>query len=465
MVRLKLILVSVLVIIVNYSIITAQETTLTNIDVIYLLDISRSMNQEGLFQNIKERLKQLIEERKNGDRVILGTFSDDVLWPVQVDIRDIEDIKDIKKIIDNLKAEGEWTWLAKALKETKEKAQDLKTRSPGKTLIIYMLTDCINDPPPEIKKIEPPWDFVEVVLQYFEDYKTSDTFIYLLSYRPLKPGERKELTARTHIIPIEPQGPLPIPRIRVSFTGFNFDEVNLSKGEVTCPGEIIIDDIQDIHPGEQIHLISQEPFKVNPESIICKEVGHKETIHITIPTGLQPGEHVEQIQLSAPRAAVEPSRLVFSFVIPGASKTGAMNDILKLIFLLLVVVLLFILYDAILREKSVWLEYPAEERTEEAKLKGWNKTYLGEKAANKYIDLKLPDHYIQRERFKNSIFSVQEGEQKTKISFGEDIQYRDTEGNEVILRFHQKQPLETSQEKSQEESDISSPLDDIFGKK
>jgi hypothetical protein len=292
---------------------SAEETTPTS--VIYLLDVSGSMSKGGLFENIKVRLKELVTERKVGDEVILGTFSDSVLWPVRVNIRGSREITDIKKIVDHLEAKGLWTWMSRAFKETKDKAQDIKAKSPETRLMIYILTDCINDPPPEVKKAEPPWKFVEVLLEYFEGFKAEETYIYLLSYRPLKPEEKKEIEEKTVIVPteVEPGKPPIFPRIVLSVSGFDFGKVDLSEGEVTQTGEIRVQDLQDVEPGKEVQFIPPPGFKVEPKTIECKEPGQKERVSIIIPSDLHPGEHAEFVKVRCEKASVEPSKLKFFF--------------------------------------------------------------------------------------------------------------------------------------------------------
>lgn len=446
----------------------AQEITPTT--VIYLLDVSGSMKKGGLFENIKGRLKELAGERKIGDMVVLGTFSEDVFWPLKVEIHSLEDISDIKRVIDNLKAEGPWTWMSKAFKETKEKAQDIRAKSPERRLMVYMLTDCINDPPPEVKKIEPPWKFIEVLLNYFEGFKAKDTYIYLLSYRTLEPEEKTKIEKNTPIVVKEPgAADRPIPLIKLSFSGFNFGKIDPSKGGITRTGEVSVDDLQDVEPGENVQLISPAGFEVEPETVACEKKGQKERVSITIPSDLQPGEHAEIIKLRCEEAPVEPPELKFSFFIHRGTKPGkginGIGKLLKMILPLLILVLLFILYDAFIREKAIWVEKAGEGRTEEVELKGWEKVYLGEKLADKYITFGLPKHYLQRAKLKTHAFLIEEGGEKKRMIFGEDMPpCKDPDEGEVSLRFYEKEPIEEGLTEKKEETKGSSPWDRIEGK-
>lgn len=460
--RLRLIILSALFVLITCFSTSAEETTSTN--VIYLLDVSGSMKEKGLFENIKGRLKELVGERKVGDTVILGTFSENVLWPLKVEIRTPEDISEIKKIIDNLKAEGPWTWMSKAFKETIEKAQDIRAKSPESRVMIYMLTDCINDPPPEVKRIEPPWIFIEVLLHYFEGFKAKDTYVYLLSYRPLEPEEREKIEEKTVIVPVYPETKK-FPRIVLTISGFMFGQIDLSKGDVTRSGEISIADFQDIEPGEKVQLIPPPGFKVEPGTIVCKERGQKEKVTIIIPSSIQIGKHTEIVKLYCEKAVVEPPELEFSFFVEMKPKAGIMDKLLKMLLPLLILIILFIIYDTFIRSKTIWVEKTDELRAEEIELKGWKKVYLGEKLADKYVTFGLPKHYLQRIRLKGHVVLRDEGGDKNKIIFGEDIKCKDPDGNEVSLRFYENEPIkETIEQIGQEPEAPSIILDRIEGK-
>jgi len=552
MYRLKSIIFYVITTLLFCDTALAQMPTPTT--VIYLLDVSGSMKSGGLFKNIQGRLKELVGERKVGDTVVLGTFSDDVFWPLKVEIHSIDDINDIKRVIDNLKAEGPWTWMSKAFKETKEKAQEIRAKSPESGLIVYILTDCKNDPPPHIKTVEPPWGFVEVILKYFEGFEAKGAYVYLFSYRTLDPEEKKEIEEKTPLVVKEPKEVAhPMPQIKLSFSGFDFGEIDLFKGKITRSGEISVDDFQDVETGEKVQLISPAGFDVKPEFITCKEKGQKESVAITIPSNLQPGEHTEIIKLQSEKATVEPPKLKFSFLVtkietphiklsfsgfdfgeidlfkgkitrsgeisvddfqdvetgekvqlispagfdvkpefitckekgqkesvaitipsnlqPGEHteiiklqsekatveppklkfsflvtkiENGKISKLFKMILPLIILALLFILYDALIKTKTIWIEKIGDDKTKDVQLRGWKKVYLGEKLVEKYITFGLSKHYIRRARLQNTIFLIEEGGGKRAIIPGQDVQCKDVDGDESTLRFYEEEPMKRS---------------------
>ena len=442
MYRLKSIIFYVITTLLFCDTALAQMPTPTT--VIYLLDVSGSMKSGGLFKNIQGRLKELVGERKVGDTVVLGTFSDDVFWPLKVEIHSIDDINDIKRVIDNLKAEGPWTWMSKAFKETKEKAQEIRAKSPESGLIVYILTDCKNDPPPHIKTVEPPWGFVEVILKYFEGFEAKGAYVYLFSYRTLDPEEKKEIEEKTPLVVKEPKEVAhPMPQIKLSFSGFDFGEIDLFKGKITRSGEISVDDFQDVETGEKVQLISPAGFDVKPEFITCKEKGQKESVAITIPSNLQPGEHTEIIKLQSEKATVEPPKLKFSFLVTKI-ENGKISKLFKMILPLIILALLFILYDALIKTKTIWIEKIGDDKTKDVQLRGWKKVYLGEKLVEKYITFGLSKHYIRRARLQNTIFLIEEGGGKRAIIPGQDVQCKDVDGDESTLRFYEEEPMKRS---------------------
>lgn len=457
--RLITIILSIVFIIASFSTTIAQDTD--SMSVIYLLDVSGSMNEEGLFDNIKQRLKTLISERKVGDRVIIGVFSDDVRWPVQYDISDDEDINEIKEVIDDLKAKGNWTWLSEAFKQTKEKADDIRKRFPKKSLMLYILTDCINDPPPRIKRIEPTMSFIEVLRKYFEGFSAEDTFIYLLSYGPLSPPLRDSIRVITD--PIVPRTPT-IPKIKLSFTEFDSIEVELSKEETTQIdiGEITIEEFQDVSPIVNIELSPPESCQVKPTIIEADKKGQIEKISITIPSNLEPGNYKKKIKLSSEEAIVEPPQLTFSFTIP-ESKNDFYSNLIGIMVSLLFIILVLTLLDAFIRSKTIWVKKLEDGKTEEIDLKGWKRFYLGEKPSGKY-DFGLPKHFIRRVMFKKSIFIQDEGGEKIFIVFNEDVHRNDVNGNKITLQFSENKPDEEIKIPKNKEDDTGIPIPTIWDK-
>ncbi len=466
--RLKLVILSIALIFGSFGLcflVLAQERAPTA--VIYLLDVSGSMKKGGLFENIKGRLKELVEEMDIGDQVVLITFGNEKdTGPVlDIPIDNKNDIKYVKGRIDALKAESPWTWMSKAFEVTKNKAEDIRAKVPHGRIMIYILTDCINDPPPHAKRIEPPWKFVEVLLKYFEDFEVKDTYIYLLSYRPLKPEEKKEIQKETDIIVTQPEEKK-FSRILLTLSGFKFGEIDLSKGEVICSGEISVHDLQDVKPGVGIKLIPPHDFRVKPETIVCREIGQKESVSVTIPSNLQLGEYTEIAKLHCEKAVVEPSELKISFFvhkIGGMEPVGGMiNNTFKMILPLLIFILLLILFDALIRVKTIWIEETGEERIKNVNLKGWKKVYLGERLLDEYVDFGLSKHYIQRPWLRNFVLLIEEGGGRNRIVFGEDMPpCKDPDGNKIFLHFYDKEPI-IKEGPKEEEGEIFESRSDIF---
>lgn len=446
---------------------SAQDSPATT--VIYLLDVSGSMNRGGLFNSIQKRLSELVAERRPGDVVILGTFSESVQWPVKVRIEGPSDIQAIQRIIMGLKARGPWTWMSTAFAETVAKAQESRAASPQGRVLIYILTDCINDPPPEVKGKEPPWKFLEVLLKYFEGFKAESTNVYLLSYRPLTSEEKQTIESKTPIVVREPQAQQPIPRIRISPSRFDFQTVDVSEGKVTKVAEITVEAIQDVKPGETLELIPPDGFEIEPRSVEVRAVGQRERLRLTVPSGLDPGPKSGTIRLWSRTAEVEPGEIPFTLTVVDKKSKDQEDGIWKVLGILLVllaVALLAIIFDGLVRTKSIWVEAVAEERIEKADLKGWQKVYLGERLAGRYLNFGLPRHYLRRAWLGSVIYLGEEtGNRRRTSGSSEDFPCKDPDGREVVLRFHEQAPATTGRGDVAAEAgpEGPSPLDSVKG--
>lgn len=224
---------------------------------IFVIDTSGSMRRRGLFDNIKRELRQIIDEEEIGSHILILTFDEEVGIKVNKKIETEEDRDNIKSIVDNLKATGPWTWMTRAFERTVEAAEVIKKAYPQERLTISLLTDGRNDPPPDID--EPPMKFVEVLVEYFKDFKIKDTYIYLLSYRPLEDEERGKIEEETPVKTLEPTVPEPIPRIKLEFSDFDLGEVDLSQERKTRSGWITIDKLPKTAKGREIRLTPSTP--------------------------------------------------------------------------------------------------------------------------------------------------------------------------------------------------------------
>ncbi len=123
----------------------------SNKDVILVLDTSLSMVGQGgenIFDNVKTSIKTYIDNLKDGDRVTFVTFDEKVkIYPtVLVDDKNDRDI--LKKFISVTEANGQWTYTFEMMSEVFAKADEIEKEKNGRQLVIVIMTDSIDDPPP-----------------------------------------------------------------------------------------------------------------------------------------------------------------------------------------------------------------------------------------------------------------------------------------------------------------------------
>ena len=157
--------------------------------VIYLVDTSASVNAGGLFAATKQSIKDSIDRRATGDRIILFTFGEDVRRVVDLKIESRNERQYLKKIVDSLDANEKWTWMEKALKEAAAAAREVRLTSPESRAVVYVVTtDCINDPPPG----EERRPFEELMAEFQEAVKEERAAVYLIARSELLPEREKE---------------------------------------------------------------------------------------------------------------------------------------------------------------------------------------------------------------------------------------------------------------------------------
>ena len=373
---------------------------------IFVIDTSGSMRKGGLFENIKRELKQIIDEEEIGNHVLILTFDENVGIEANKRIETEEDHDNIKNIIDRLTATGPWTWMTKAFDRTVDEAEVLKKAYPKDRLTIYLLTDGRNDPPPRVK--EPPLKFIEVLINYFKDFEIRDTYIYLLSYRPLEDEERGRVEDETPVVIVEPPVQEPIPRIELKFSNFEFGEVDLSQERKTVSGWITVDKLPDAAKGREISLTPTPQYiEVAPKIIQCKQEGQKEKISITLPAGLSSGEHTGSIRLDAPTTVIEPPELVFSFFVPVIEEPEPVDGDgriwLFLAILLVLIAVLCVLYFGHLRIKTVWAKREGDDEPKESEIRGWREIYHGEREKESFVSFELPNYYLMTKKRRTAI--------------------------------------------------------------
>jgi hypothetical protein len=257
-----------------------------NQDVLFIVDLSKSMNQQGLFEKVKVSLKDYIQQSEIGDRVIILGFGEDVTILADEDITSIEDLTAILKKIDTFKANEDWTYMTKALDLAARSIKDLQEAYPRRSKLIYLLTDGKNDPPPILK--EPVISFEDIISKHFETYSKEGTYTYIVTYGITPEEGLKKLANKINVsISEKPPSPeKPLPAQIILSPKYLFEEVEL-RDYIEIPVEITIDrlylakGVEIFFKLEALDLPDEEEIGIaGLEKFVCDYKGQK--INFTI---------------------------------------------------------------------------------------------------------------------------------------------------------------------------------------
>ena len=246
-------------------------------NIIFVVDTSGSMREEGLFDRVKERLKTMVRESKRGDNISVIAFDTETTEVIDRQINKPQDKADVMSAIDGLAATGAWTRMCHAFGKTMIVLERLRNQYPRHTFAIYLLTDAENDPPPDAPPDEKR-SFVSCLGQHFRDFDSKDGFVYLLHYGDMSDDQKKNIEdgTRGHVKPISIQRPEPdpFPHIGVVASGLSFGELDTTKGNVTRGGVLTI---ESLSPGakDSTLMLNLPPtsafgprFTVRPKRIV-----------------------------------------------------------------------------------------------------------------------------------------------------------------------------------------------------
>lgn len=135
-----------------FSAIPALSAPEGKTDLVLIIDTSKSMRGAGgyanIFGRVKQSCKQIVRELSPGDTVTVIAFDSSVKVQPTVTIHGDTEISRVDGLIDDLRADGAWTFTAKALRNALEEAARLEKIFPGHNQAVVILTDGLNDPPP-----------------------------------------------------------------------------------------------------------------------------------------------------------------------------------------------------------------------------------------------------------------------------------------------------------------------------
>jgi len=138
-------------------------------DLILVIDTSKSMRGVGsshnIFWDVIRTCKQLTDELLDiNDTVTIISYDSEVTVFPTVTILTATELLRLKDIIDNLEAEGDWTYTSLALAKALDEAYRLESNFPNHRKVIVIFTDGLNDPPPGLSERGP--SFAEVTSPY-----------------------------------------------------------------------------------------------------------------------------------------------------------------------------------------------------------------------------------------------------------------------------------------------------------
>ncbi len=159
-------------------------------DLVLVLDTSLSMVGYGgknILPSVKRSLDKFIDQLGKGDSITFVTFDTVVKMYPTVYINDENDKDILKKYISVVQASGQWTYTQEMIKGVFKKATELEEKGKNRERVIVVLTDGLDDPPPEVrmKRLN--------IKEISTGYNNKDWFIYLINLSSLKnnPGMAK----------------------------------------------------------------------------------------------------------------------------------------------------------------------------------------------------------------------------------------------------------------------------------
>jgi len=152
-------------------------------DVILVLDTSLSMVGYGgknILPRVKKSINQYIDTLEDDDRVTFLTFDTSVKVYPSVLVDDENDRDILKKYISMTPARGKWTHTYQMVQSVFQQADALEKDDNGRQVIIVVMTDGIDDPPPYSRRNRLN------IKSLSNKYSGKDWWIYFINYGDIK---------------------------------------------------------------------------------------------------------------------------------------------------------------------------------------------------------------------------------------------------------------------------------------
>ncbi|MCP4137630.1 MAG: VWA domain-containing protein [bacterium] len=157
-------------------------------DVILVLDTSLSMKGHGgrnILEKVKKSIAGFIDKKvEDGDRVTFITFDTEIRLHPPMIMDDDNDRDILKKFISMTEAKGQWTYIYKMLKAVIHKAGELEKKDGDRQTVIIVMTDGLDDPPPNQKKSR--FNLEKIAQQY----NAENWWFYLVDLSEMKKDKK-----------------------------------------------------------------------------------------------------------------------------------------------------------------------------------------------------------------------------------------------------------------------------------
>jgi len=255
-------------------------------DRIFVIDVSESMLKNRLHQKVQNEVINYIRNCKAGDRIIIIKFGDEVRFLEDRLLQEHTINSDLGSLINTIKRlnfTDDYTWMSKAFDIIGSYLNDLQKAYPDRPKRVYIFTDGLNDPPPDQRDL---FTFEEVLRNRSLNYRKEGTYVYviLLGVKPDKEFRTFCDSIGVEIVTREREEPILYQEI--TFIPTSIEKAFKFSNRIQFDFEIEITNIKNINK----EILYFRPFNIpsgievnlNPDSIICSQVGEKFTFNLTI---------------------------------------------------------------------------------------------------------------------------------------------------------------------------------------
>ncbi|MCU7805437.1 MAG: VWA domain-containing protein [Candidatus Thiodiazotropha sp. (ex Lucinoma borealis)] len=419
------------------------------VDRVFLVDTSGSMKGKGLFERIRTTLKdRYVQQAEPGEHIIVLGFDEDVSIIADRQIQTQADRDNVLDRLDELEANGQWTWLSRAMETAVAQAGRLRASNPQGELNVYLLTDGVNDPPPSAQ--EKPASLADILSGYGNVWNEQGANIYILVYdkddKTLEEDGLQRWGAESRDRMEEK--PLP-PEILFSYTGFVLEGAGGHASMLQTQGSLRVEDIGDGATGTVISLgieresgAHQGEIMLNPASIAVQRAGQVERVDVELVGNPSTGTHVANILLEAKGAFVVPQRIPITVEIqkdgenPGGTEVA--DDTVEpekpallgwpaipvFVALLLTLYFLFLL----LRQNEFWVRRTDGSEQWHIQVSGLRKVSLKRLGAQEYaIGLGVAPRDLL------SAFLFRQGKRVARVRFDKEVELANVQGGTIAV--------------------------------